>query len=501
MNTSPVNIVWFKRDLRLKDHQPLTNAIEAGLPVLLMYCFEPSIIYYHDSDVRHWRFVYESLKDMQAQLAAFGKSMFVFHREAKDVFQALLRDFKVDTVFSHQETGNAKTYARDIFISELLMQHGVKWVESPSNGVVRRLKSRQHWEKKWQQRMTAPISNPDIEKLTICTMPESVYSSIKGEELPAEITTSNVNFQKGGEQMAHRYLDDFIQKRHVNYSRHISKPLESRTGCSRLSPYISYGNLSIRQVYQAAVNKYEAGGSKRDLKNFISRLHWHCHFIQKFEDECRIEFENHNRAYDSLIKPKNELYINSWQAGETGVPIVDACIKCLVQTGYISFRMRAMLVSFFVYNLWQDWRDLHFLARVFLDYEPGIHYPQLQMQASTTGINTIRIYNPIKNSEEHDPNGISIKKWLPALKDVPTKYIHQPWLMNEMEQTFCNCRLGVDYPYPIVDIEATRKYAGEVMWAFRKNAEVKINNEQILKKHVSRTSSTESKRQKKQVKA
>jgi deoxyribodipyrimidine photo-lyase len=195
-----------------------------------------------------------------------------------------------------------------------------------------------------------------------------------------------------------------------------------------------------------------------------------------------------NRAYEQYQYNNSEdaqVYLDAWKTGQTGFPLIDACMRCIAATGYLNFRMRAMIVSFLTHHLWQPWQaGVHHLAQQFLDYEPGIHFPQFQMQAGVTGANTIRIYSPIKQSIDQDPNGVFIKKWIKELENVPIGFIHEPWKMTLIEQQMYQCEIGKTYPNPIINIEKARKHASDILWNLKKEIKIEAEKRRILDKHV-----------------
>jgi deoxyribodipyrimidine photo-lyase len=495
MEHTPINVVWFKRDLRLRDNSVLQAALSDDVPVLLLYVFEPFVMADPHYSNRHWQFVWQSLEDINTQLKNLLKEnsfikVKVLYGEVVEILKEIHQKRGIKGLYSHEETGLNVTYKRDKAVKDFVTTHQVQWFEHQTNGVIRGAPNRSEWVQNWYKTMTKPIENVSLSLLQDLVIGEYDYIS-DYQEPPFDFADAHLKetgtFQKGGETMAYKYLKSFTNERAINYSRHISKPLEARKSCSRLSPYIAYGNLSIRQVYQTSLQAAKNNVHlKRSLLNFQSRLKWHCHFIQKFENASRMEFENVNRGYDTMEVASNPEHLEAWKTGHTGFPLVDACMRSLHETGYLNFRMRAMVVSFLTHQLLHHWRDgvVH-LAKLFLDFEVGIHYPQFQMQAGVTGVNTIRIYNPVKQSQQHDPEGVFIKLWIAELKNCPQAFIHEPHKLTLMEQELYQCKIGEGgYPLPIINLELNTKLAKDRLWGHRKKEEVKNENEKILRRLV-----------------
>lgn len=485
MNTDKphIHVVWLKRDLRLEDNEAIYNALATGKCVLLLYVFEQMLIDDSHYSKRHWDFIKQSLVDLNTQLESYNSKILVVKSDMIAVLNQLLTKFQITDVFSHQETGILVTYNRDKGFKRFCKNNLIQWHENINNGIQRGLRNRDHWIEKCNEFYEKKLLSFEPKENQLVSI-DDILELENFFTVPSLETNDETPFQKGGRTTGLKYLDSFFEKRYENYMFHISKPDLARKGCSRISPYIAWGNLSIGEVYHKAYHLKETSPHKKALEAFMSRLRWQAHFVQKFEMEHTMEEASINKGFHKLKKDISEQYQVAWKTGQTGFPLIDACMRCLNDTGYLNFRMRALVVSFFTHNLWQPWQEATtHLSQMFLDFEPGIHFPQLQMQAGETGTNVLRIYNPIKNSYEHDPEGKFIKQWVSELKDLDVRFVHEPYLMTEMEQGFNNFKLGIDYPYPIVDLHETRKKASDTLWNIRKNVTVKTESRRIINKH------------------
>ncbi len=487
-----IGLYWLKRDFRLLDNPALTLALDNCASVTMLYAAEPSMLKAADTSVFHLNAIQSAFNELQRRLKGRKGLCYQVTSELLPLLKKLYSLKRFDFLYSHEEIGFARTYSRDRDVARWCYENNVKWIEVQQTGVFRRLKNRDKRSKLWNHfysETILPVPSQDL-----------VYKLKCPKEWEAVLNTIPLNFKLEGhlpiketktalqlvsELNAHKMLKSFLHDRGLSYSGGISSPTTAMTAGSRMSTFLAWGSISGRYVYQKANSqkeRYRNSGLRtapqwsRSLSSFISRLHWRDHFIQRLESQSNMEFYALNRAYEQVEYANDENLLRSWLKGRTGFPMVDACMRCLAKTGFINFRMRALITSFACHVLHLDWRYIKDpMARLYADFEPGIHISQLQMQAGVVGINTIRVYNPTKQIIDQDPECLFIKKWISELSNFTSEEI----IAHGKES------LG-KYPPQLVDYKVESKKMKDQLWSIKGKIETKQLAKKVYLKHGSR---------------
>jgi deoxyribodipyrimidine photo-lyase len=472
-----VQVVWFKRDLRVHDHPALAAAVATGAPVLPLYVFEPSLLSHPHTAPRHVELIRDGLSDLRENLARLGAPLVVRVGEVADVLESLNREASIAQLHSHEEFGVLATWERDRSVTAWCRSRGIAYTEHRQTGAKRRLTSRDAWSKQRMDLFNQPL-HPVPEAIRATTIEPGPIPCLQDLGMAPE---SMEYRQRGGEIAGRATMHSWLTERIPGYERNLSSPNTGWNGCSRLSVHLALGTVSPREVHKRAERRHGEPGSPRlSLEAFAERLAWRDHFAQKLEDAPFIEQRAIHPAFDDL-RPRepNRAALDAFIAGQTGYPMVDAVLRSLEATGWTTFRMRSMVTSFASYDLWLPWQETGLvLARWFTDYDPGIHWPQIQMQSGVTGMNALRIYDPVKQQLDQDPQGVFVRRWVPELRDVPDDLLATPWLVAPDQ------RHG--YPDPIVDHAAAAAQAKRRISAVRQRIRGDGSTRELLERHGSR---------------
>lgn len=439
-------IVWFRRDLRIADHEPLLRAARRGT-VIPVFVFDQALLQHPETGSARVAFMLDCLASLDADLRNKGGRLIFRLGDPIEVLPELVQEVQADGIYAHVDYERIYGRVRDARLNRALAERGMKirWFEPAAS--VDKLISYPQYRLNWFRSMAASVV-PEPSQVTV---PANVASDSLPNLQDLQHASDGKPIPPGGTAAARQLLADFLDAKSDRYYWQLSYPsAEATTG---LSPHIKFGAISVRECVQtiqgmSCNNDFRV---KRSHQQLIARLRWGSGFAQRFRYLPQLELRSLYSVFDEDGWDLDEDLYEAWQTGHTGFPIVDAAARCLQATGgwlALNFRSRAIYASFLSNLLGMDWRygALHFMRHL-IDGDCPIDHYQWAMQSGVTHCldkTWTRIYNPGQVAVDRcDPDGAFIKHWLPELAHLSPASLGNPPPVK-------------GYPKPILDYRQAR---------------------------------------------
>ncbi|SDF52121.1 deoxyribodipyrimidine photo-lyase [Halorubrum xinjiangense] len=467
-------VVWHRDDLRIGDNPGLAAAAAETDRVLPLFVFDPA--FYGERGMAcdaRIEFLHDCLRDLDRQYRDVGGAGLTYaHGDPLDVLERFV-DAGWDVVATATASGRYGR-RRDDRARERL---GVRFVAG--DGLVRDAdRPREGWSDHVESWLAAEPLDWDPRSVAI----ERVGSPVDPDRMSDAygVDSAKTDVPIGGRGPARERLRAFAEEI-AAYPGSISSPLDAREGTSGLSPYLRFGCLSVGEVHRHVDERAPDGRGK---SMFVSRLFWNRHYTQKLLDWPGWLDRAVNPVYEGFNSDRHDPgLVAAWKEGETGFPMVDASMRCLRETGWLNFRMRALCASVYFHVLQQPWRigADHFYEHL-IDGDAAINYTQWQSQCGLIGRPGLRLYDPRKQVRDQDPDGEFVTRWIPELEPLPSVHLDAPEKTPLAVQCEVGVRIGETYPYPIVDYEAARSEFRERYGAVFDVAAARLGDEEIARR-------------------
>ena len=465
MGDAPL-VVWFRRDLRLHDHPALTDALARDVPIAPLVVIDPALLHGRFASPNRARFYIGSVGALRESLESAGGRLFVRIGDPATVVPRFAGEVGASEVLvSRDYTPYGRR--RDTAVAEALRpgagelraKRGLL-IHEPEDVVAgdgRAYTVFGPYERRWRARQIRDV----LPAPTAVRAVDGDERSIPGlSSLGIDGPTADPSaLPEPGERAARARLEAWLAAgaRHgpANYHR-TRDALADERATSHLSADLRFGTLSPVEVATSAL---AADGGGDGSQRFVTELAWRDFYAHALWHAPRTAREPLDERYRDLSYERNEEGLAAWRDGRTGYPIVDAGMRQLRATGWLPNRARMIVASFLTKDLLVDWRDGErvFMERL-IDGDPASNLGNWQWVASigTDSRSFVRVFNPVTQAKRFDPDGDYVRRWVPELAGVPSLRVHQPWTMTSDEQIQAGCRIGVDYPPPIIDHAAAR---------------------------------------------